>query len=50
MYARMTATPQATDDLAAALDWNTAAVLTALTELEIYGVVQSHPGKLYSIK
>ena len=50
LYARMTATPQAADDLAAALGWNTAAVLTALTELEIYGVVQSHPGKLYSIK
>jgi len=50
VYAQMTVSPQAVDDLAALLDLNTASVLTALTELEIYGVVQSHPGKLYSIK
>ena len=50
LYERMTAAPQAADDLAATLGWNTATVLTALTELEIYGVAQSHPGKLYSIK
>lgn len=50
LYEKITATPQAADDLAAMLNWNTATVLTALTELEIYGVVENHPGKLYSIK
>ncbi len=50
LYERLTATPQAADDLADALQWQTSAVLSVLTELEIYGVAQSHPGKLYSIK
>lgn len=50
LYGRLTATPIPVDDLADALGWSTAEVLTVLTELELFGFVENHPGKLYSIK
>ncbi len=50
LYAQLTAQPKATDELAETLKWSTAEVLTALTELELFGFVENHPGKLYSIK
>ena len=50
LYAQLTAQPKAADELAESLKWSTAEVLTALTELELFGFVENHPGKLYSIK
>lgn len=50
LYAQLTAQPKAADDLADVMKWSTAEVLTALTELELFGFVENHPGKLYSIK